>query len=157
MRGTRKYHHHSFEPDRRYKSSLVARLINYLMFNGNKSAARECVYTSLAQVEAELKKPALEVLESAINQAKPIMEVKPTRVGGATYQVPVEVRQDRQTQLVLRWLRQSLASHRGSSSSTLLAREIIEASQGTGRLVAKKQSLHKAAESNRAFVHLGKR
>lgn len=141
------------EPDRKYNSELVARLINRVMLNGKKSKAEKIVYQSLDMVEQRLKRPALEALEQAVKNATPLIEVRPRRVGGATYQVPVEIPPDRRRSLALRWLVQYARQRPGKSMAEKLAAELIDAYQGQGATIKRREDTHRMAEANRAFAH----
>ena len=140
-------------PDSRYNSELVARLINKIMLNGKKSVAEHIVYGALAVMETKAKKPALEMLEQAVRNATPLIEVRPRRVGGATYQVPMEIREDRRLALALRWLLQSARKRPGKSMAEKLAGELIDAANNTGATIKRREDTHKMAEANRAFAH----
>ncbi len=140
-------------PDPVYSSPLVARVINNLMKRGKKSTAEQIMYGSLRIVEDKLKQDGLSALKTALNNVKPALEVKSRRVGGATYQVPVEIRPDRRNALGIRWL---LSYARARSEQTMqekLAMEIIAASKGEGAAVKKREDTHKMAEANKAFAH----
>ncbi|MEO0322421.1 MAG: 30S ribosomal protein S7 [Myxococcota bacterium] len=140
-------------PDAKYKDLLVAKFANVLMYGGKKSTAESILYGAFDVIEARYKEDAIEVFRKALDQVKPRVEVKSRRVGGATYQVPVEVRNDRRTSLAMRWL-VSYSRARGEKSMTeRLAAELVEASQGRGNAVKKREDTHKMAEANRAFAH----
>ncbi|MEE8193890.1 MAG: 30S ribosomal protein S7 [Dehalococcoidales bacterium] len=140
-------------PDTRYDSETVARLINKVMLNGKKTTAERIVYRALEIVEQREKKEPVTVLQQAIRNATPVLEVKPRRVGGATYQVPVEVRPGRDLALAIRWLLKSSRARSGKSMAEKLATELIDASNGQGAAVKKREDTHKMAEANRAFAH----
>jgi len=140
-------------PDPRYNNELVSRLVNKLMFSGKKATAERIVYGAMDNLETRAKKPALEVLEQAIRNATPIIEVRPRRVGGATYQVPMEIREDRRLALALRWLLQSARKRPGKSMIDKLSGELLDAFQNQGNTVKKKEDTHKMADANRAFAH----
>jgi small subunit ribosomal protein S7 len=140
-------------PDIKYNSELVARFINKLMVQGKKSTAQRILYDALDIVEARTKRPGLEVFEHAVRNATPILEVKPRRVGGATYQVPVEVRPDRRMSLAIRWLVDTARKRSGKSMAEKLASELMDAANNTGATVKKREDTHKMAEANRAFAH----
>jgi small subunit ribosomal protein S7 len=140
-------------PDIKYNSVLVAKFINKLMTSGKKSTAQRIFYDALDLVEARSKRPGLEVFEHAVKNATPILEVKPRRVGGATYQVPVEVRPDRRLSLAIRWLVQSTRKRSGKSMAEKLASELMDAANNTGATVKRREDTHKMAEANRAFAH----
>mgnify|MGYP001803814671 CR=1 FL=1 len=140
-------------PDAKYKDRLVAKFANVLMYGGKKSTAESILYGAFDVIEARYKEDAIEVFRKALDQVKPRVEVKSRRVGGATYQVPVEVRNARRTSLAMRWL-VSYSRARGEKSMTeRLAAELVEASQGRGNAVKKREDTHKMAEANRAFAH----
>jgi len=141
------------QPDVVYGSSLVSRLINQIMRRGKKSTAEHIAYGALAQVAARSGKDPLEIFEQALRQVMPTLEVRPRRVGGATYQVPVEVRAARRLTLGLRWLIQSARARPGRSMEEKLAAELIEAASGQGASVKKREDTHRMAEANRAFAH----
>jgi small subunit ribosomal protein S7 len=140
-------------PDIKYNSEMVARFINKLMVSGKKSKAESIFYDALNIAEGRARRPGLEVFEQAINNATPILEVKPRRVGGATYQVPVEVPPDRRLSLAFRWLLQSARRRPGKSMAEKLANELLDAANNTGSTVKKREDTHKMAEANRAFAH----
>ncbi len=141
-------------PDPKFGSVMVSRFINILMWDGKKSLAQRIFYRALDTVAQRIKnEDPLEVFKQAINNVRPTVEVRPRRVGGATYQVPVEVRPDRSIALAMRWIISFARNTRGSSMSERLAREIIQAYKGEGAAVKKKEDTHRMAESNRAFAH----
>jgi small subunit ribosomal protein S7 len=131
----------------------VAKFINRLMLKGKKSVAEGIMYDAFGIIEEKTKRNPLDVFEQAIKNATPVIEVKPRRVGGATYQVPVEVEPHRRLSLVMRWLIQTARSRSGKSMAEKLAGELMDASQGTGVTIKKKEDTHKMAEANRAFAH----
>jgi len=140
-------------PDARYGNETVARLINKVMQRGKKSTAETIVYDAMETLENRTKKPAVESLEQAVRNATPLIEVRPRRVGGATYQVPMEIRDDRRMTLALRWLIVSARKRPGKSMADKLAGELSDAFQNQGSTVKKKEDTHKMAEANRAFAH----
>ena len=140
-------------PDAKHHNETVARLINRIMTGGKKSTAEKVVYGALQFMEQKLSKEPVILLEQAVKNATPLLEVKPRRVGGATYQVPVEVRPDRALSLALRWLVKSAKARTGKSMAEKLAAELIDASQGEGTTIKKREDTHKMAEANRAFAH----
>ncbi len=140
-------------PDPRFNHMLVAHLINKIMLSGKKSTAERIVYGTLEVLESRAKKPALEVLELAIRNATPIIEVRPRRVGGATYQVPMEIREDRRLALALRWLIQYARKRPGKTMVEKLSGELMDAFQNQGNTIKKREETHKMAEANRAFAH----
>jgi small subunit ribosomal protein S7 len=140
--------------DAKFNSALVSRLVNTIMDGGNKSTAQRIVYGAFDQLAA--KNPAstpLEVLQRAVDNAKPRLEVKARRVGGATYQVPLEVPTDRQFSLALRWLVDFADARKGVPMKEALAAEIFEAFQGQGNAIRKRDEVHKMAQANKAFAH----
>ncbi len=141
------------QPDWKYNSELVARLINKVMLNGKKSTAERIVYESMAVLEQRLQKPALEALEQAVRNATPVIEVRPRRVGGATYQVPLEIPADRRLSLALRWLVQYARQRPGKSMIEKLSAELIDAFQNQGATIKRREDTHRMAEANRAFAH----
>jgi small subunit ribosomal protein S7 len=144
---------HVIPADPRYGSELVQHLINKLMMRGKKSIAEGIVYDTMVLLENRGKKPANEVLEQAVRNATPMIEVKPRRVGGATYQVPMEIREDRRLALALRWLIQYARKRPGKSMVDKLSAELMDAFNNQGNTVKKKEDTHKMAEANRAFAH----
>ena len=140
-------------PDPRYNNELVSRLVNRLMLNGKKATAERIVYGAMTNLETRAKKPALEVLELAVRNATPSIEVRPRRVGGATYQVPMEIREDRRLALALRWLLQNARKRPGKSMIDKLSAELMDAYNNQGNTIKRKEDTHKMAEANRAFAH----
>ncbi|MBL7065035.1 MAG: 30S ribosomal protein S7 [Anaerolineae bacterium] len=140
------------EPDARYNSVLVARFINSVMKKGKKSIAARIVYDTMDIVQARTKRPPLEVMEEAVRNISPVLEVKPRRVGGSTYQIPVEVPPGRQTSLAMRWLLAAARNRPGKSMTAKLANELMDAARGSGAAVKKREDTHKMAEANRAFA-----
>jgi len=140
-------------PDPKYNSEMVAALINRVMERGKKSAAERIVYTALEMVKERLSENPLEVLMRAIDNIKPRLEVKSRRVGGATYQVPIEVSPERQLSLALRWIGQFSRGRRGMPMSRALALELMDAYKNQGSAVKKRDDTHKMAQANKAFAH----
>ena len=140
-------------PDARYNSELVARFINKVMQRGKKGLAETIVYDALQTIQERTGRDALEVFEQAISNATPLLEVKPRRVGGATYQVPVQIEGQRRTSLAFRWLLSSSRSRSGKSMAEKLANELLDAYNGTGATIKKREDTHRMAEANRAFSH----
>lgn len=142
-------------PDARYNSTLVAHLINVIMQSGKKSVASRIVYTAFERVSEKLGKgDPVDLLLGAMENVRPRLEVKSRRVGGATYQVPVEVSFERQQSLAFRWLLNSARARKGVAMADALALEIIDAYNNTGAVVKKKDDTHRMAQANRAFAHL---
>ena len=141
------------QPDAKYRSSTVTSLVNKVMAKGKKSTAERVVYGALEMIEASSNRDPLEVLEQAIKNVTPILEVRPRRVGGATYQVPVEVRPERSNALAFRWLLKATTARSGNSMAQKLSNEIEDAARNQGAAIKKREDTHRMAEANRAFVH----
>ena len=139
--------------DPMYDSKVVTKLINQIMLDGKKGVAQKIVYGAFAKVEEKAGKPALEVFEEAMNNVMPALEVKARRIGGATYQVPIEVRPDRRQALALRWLTTYSRARSEKTMEERLANEILDASNNTGASVKRKEEMHRMAEANKAFAH----
>ena len=139
--------------DPKFQDRLVAKFINDLMRQGKKSTAEQICYGAFDQVELKLKDDPLKVFKKALDNVKPVVEVKSRRVGGATYQVPVEVRQDRRTALAMRWIIDYSRARGEKTMTDKLAGEIIDAANNRGNAVKKKEDTHKMAEANKAFAH----
>ena len=140
-------------PDAKYHSVTVTRLINRVMMRGQKRTAERIIYSALQSLEKQVSKEPVAALEQAIKNATPLLEVKPRRVGGATYQVPVEVAPDRALSLAMRWLVKSAKARTGKSMTERLAAELADAFHGQGITIKKREDTHKMAEANRAFAH----
>ena len=140
-------------PDPLYNSKLVTRLINNIMYDGKKGVAQKIVYGAFERVAAKTDKPAIEVFEEAMNNIMPVLEVKARRIGGATYQVPIEVRPERRQALGLRWLTMFSRKRSEKTMEDRLANEILDAANNTGSAVKRKEDMHKMAEANKAFAH----
>jgi small subunit ribosomal protein S7 len=140
-------------PDARYDSQTVSKFINSLMYGGKKNTAEGIFYSAMDIVENKTSQPGVTVFKQALNNLKPVVEVKSRRVGGATYQVPVEVRQDRRTALAMRWLISYSRDRNEKSMDEKLAAEILAASRGEGNAIKKKEDTHRMAEANKAFAH----
>jgi len=145
--------HREILPDVRYGNVQVSNFINYVMRNGKKSVATRQVYDAFDLVEERTKRNGLEVFEQAMKNVAPVMEVKPRRVGGATYQIPMEVPAFRRFALATRWILQASRSRSGKSFAEKLAGELLDASNNTGAAIRKREETHKMAEANRAFSH----
>jgi small subunit ribosomal protein S7 len=141
------------QPDPIYQSILVSRFVNNLMSRGKKSVAQRIIYDAMKIIEEKAGKPPLEVFNRAIENVKPELEVKSRRVGGATYQVPVEVRPERRVALAIRWIIGYARDRHGKSMSDKLADELIDAYNNTGSTIKKKEDTRKMAEANKAFAH----
>jgi small subunit ribosomal protein S7 len=140
-------------PDPNFNSELVARIISYVMRRGKKSVAEKIVYAALKEIEAKTGQKPLEVLVKAIDNMKPRVEVKSRRVGGATYQVPVEISRERQLALAIRWLVQAAGGRKGMPMQQAMGLELVDAFNNTGNVVKKRDETHKMAQANRAFAH----
>ena len=140
-------------PDPRFQSSTVTKFINNMMLDGKKSVAERIFYTAIEILEKRSGTSGLEAFEQALNNAKPALEVKSRRVGGATYQVPIEVRPDRRTALATRWLIGFARARSEKSMAERLAGEFLAASRGEGNTIKKKEDTHRMAEANKAFAH----
>ena len=140
-------------PDVKYGSVDLTRFINKVMERGKKTVAQGIVYGALDVLERQARRPPLEVFQDALRNAIPVLQVKPRRVGGATYQVPLEVPPRRGRQLAIRWLITGARSRKGRPMAEKLAQELLDASRGEGSAVKRKEDLHRMAEANRAFVH----
>ena len=136
-----------------YNNKVVTKLINNIMLDGKRGVAQKIVYGAFARVEEKEGRPALEVFQDAMNNIMPVLEVKARRIGGATYQVPIEVRPDRRQALALRWLTMFSRKRNEKTMEERLANEILDAAANTGAAVKKKEEVHKMAEANKAFAH----
>ncbi len=136
-----------------YNSKLVTKLINTIMLDGKKGVAQKIVYSAFDMIKEKTNQDAMEVFEKAMENIKPALEVKSRRVGGANYQVPVEVRKDRSQALALRWLVTASRNRGGHTMALNLANEIMDAANGTGAAVKKREDTHRMAEANKAFAH----
>jgi small subunit ribosomal protein S7 len=142
------------ELDPRYKNLLVSQFINYIMLNGKKSVARNVFYGAMDIIEKEYSQDPLNVFNTAMKNVSPAVEVKSRRVGGANYQVPVEVRPARKTSLAFRWMLDAVRKKKGKSTDKKLAEELMDAFNQTGTVIKKKDDTQRMAEANRAFAHL---
>ena len=140
-------------PDSRYDSQTVSKFINVLMYQGEKATAERIFYGAMDLVESRTSQPGVNVFKQALTNLKPVVEVKSRRVGGATYQVPVEVRPERRTALAMRWLISYSRERNEKSMAEKLAAEVIGASKGEGNAIKKKEDTHRMAEANKAFAH----
>ena len=142
--------------DPKYNSPVVAKLVNSVMRDGKKSTAQKIVYAALEAIEAKMEKPAMEIFDEAMKNVCPTVEVKSKRVGGANYQVPLQVRAERRQQLGFRWMINAARSRKGKPMAEKLAMELMDAAQNQGDAVKKKMDVHRMAEANRAFAHFAK-
>jgi len=145
--------HRSVTPDPRYNSETVARFVNSVMERGKKSLATRVVYGAFALMEERTNRPAMEVFEEALKNATPLVEVKPRRVGGATYQIPVEISSTRRMALAMRWLIDSATKRSGRNMAARLAGELMDAARNEGATIKKREDTHRMAEANQAFAH----
>ena len=139
--------------DPKYKSTIIPKLINSIMFDGKKTVAEKIVYDAIDKIKTKSKDEPINIFNEAINNIKPTVEVRSRRVGGATYQVPVEVKTKRSQTLALRWLLDASRKRKNKTMSDKLLNELIDASQNKGAAIKKKEDTHKMAESNKAFAH----
>ena len=140
-------------PDPKYGSRLVAKFVNIMMIRGKKSTAERIMYDALTAIEDRSKQEALKMFKTAVDNVKPAVEVKSRRVGGSTYQVPVEVRPDRRTSLAMRWMIGAARRRPERSMAEKLAAELLDAANNRGTAVKKREDTHKMAEANKAFAH----
>ncbi len=140
-------------PDPRYGNRTLSRFINKVMYGGKKGTAERVIYGALSIVGERSKRDPIEVFEQAMRNATPVLEVKPRRVGGSTYQVPVEIRGDRRQSLAMRWLIGSARNRAGRSMSEKLAAELLDAANNVGATVKRREDTHRMAEANKAFAH----
>ena len=140
-------------PDPKYKNVTVALFINIIMTRGKKSIAEKIVYKSFDIMAEKTGKGALEVFQKALDNARPLLEVKPRRIGGATYQIPIEVKSERGMSIVMRWIRNFARTKKGKPMEIKLADEILDAFKGEGSAMKKREDTHKMAEANKAFAH----
>jgi small subunit ribosomal protein S7 len=143
-------------PDFKYNSVLVSDFINHIMKRGKKSTARKIMYDCFDIIKKETKKDPLEVFEKAIENISPALEVKPRRVGGATYQIPIEVKGERKVSLAIRWILKAARSKKGQPMREKLAKEILDSFNNTGTAIKQKENTHRMAEANRAFAHFAR-
>ena len=140
-------------PDAKFDSPLVTKFVNCLMIQGKKSTAERVFYNCMDLIEKRTGQPGIQVFKQAINNVKPVLEVRPRRVGGATYQVPMEVRHERRSALAFRWILQNARARNEHSMQECLASELVAASKNEGGAIKKKEDTHRMAEANKAFAH----
>lgn len=145
--------HRQAAPDAKYKNRTLAKFINNMMYSGKKATAEGIVYDALTVIENQTRRNPIETFELALRNATPVLEVKPRRVGGATYQVPVEIRSERRVSLGMRWLIDSARKRSGRSMAEKLAGELLDAAHGTGTTIKRREDTHRMAEANKAFAH----
>ena len=143
----------SIIPDPRYNSEVVAKFVNNVMERGKKSLAARIVYDAFELIEERAKRPAIEVFEEALKNATPLVEVKPRRVGGSTYQIPVEISSSRRMALAMRWLIDNSRGRSGRNMAARLAGELLDTARNEGSTVKKREDTHRMAEANQAFAH----
>ncbi len=143
-------------PDAKYSSVVVAKFINKVMLDGKKSLAQKLVYDAIEAAEKKLSKPGIEVFETAIKNISPVVQVKSRRIGGATYQVPLEVKGDRRLHYAFMWLRDAARNRKGMSFDKALATELVDAYNNVGTAMKKKEDTHRMAEANKAFAHFAR-
>ena len=153
MSRKRKAPKRTFLTDTKYKSNLILKLMNSIMYDGKKTIAEKIVYDALNKLQSKGKEEPIKIFDTAINNIKPTIEVRSRRVGGATYQVPVEVKQKRSKTLAIRWLVNASKKRKDKKMSDKICFELHEAYQGRGSAIKKKEDMHKMAESNKAFAH----
>ncbi len=156
-RGTSHVDRHELAPDEKYGSVTVAKMINYIMRNGKKEVARKIAYQAIEKAAEKLSTDPLNLLETAIKNVTPVVEVRGRRVGGANLQVPVEVTRPRRLMLAMRWILDSARSAKGKPMADKLAAELINAYNNEGSAIRKKDETHRMAEANRAFAHFARR
>lgn len=157
MRRKKAHKKQEHQPDSIYSSVAVARFINYLMKDGKKSVAEKVMYDALNTIGKETKQEPLQVFEKALENVTPMMEVASRRIGGANYQIPIEVRPERKFFLAGRWIIDAAKSRKGKPIAKRIAEEIILAAKNEGEAIKKKQNVHRMAEANRAFAHFARR
>jgi small subunit ribosomal protein S7 len=140
-------------PDPQFDNVELARFINRIMLKGKKTVAQRIVYSAMEIVEQQAHRPPLEIFQEALRNATPLLQVKPRRVGGATYQIPIEVPARRGSALAMRWIINSARNRKGRPMHQKLAQEFLDASRGDGAAVKRREDLHRMADANRAFVH----
>ena len=142
-----------FYPDAKYQSLVLSKFINFIMYDGKKSVAEKIVYNALDQIKSKTKEDPIKIFNEAINNIRPNLEVRSRRIGGATYQVPIEVKTNRSQTLALRWLLEATRKRKNKTMSEKLFNELMDASQRKGAAMKKREDTHKMAESNKAFAH----
>ena len=142
-----------FYPDPKYRSLVLSKFINFMMYDGKKSAAEKIIYETLDRIEKKSKEDPIKIFNEAVNNIRPNIEVRSRRVGGATYQVPVEVKLKRSQTLALRWLLDASRKRKNRTMSDKLFNEVMDAFQKKGSAIKKREDVHKMAESNKAFAH----
>jgi len=152
----RAYKKHKIAPDRVYNDVVIAQFINKVMKSGKKTVAQKIVYGAFDKIKEQTKKEPIEIFRLAIENASPLLEVKPKRIGGATYQVPMEARGERKLALAMRWILEGARGKKGKSMIEKLSQEIVDASNNQGLAIKKKADTHRMAEANKAFAHFAR-
>jgi len=152
----RAYKKHKISPDRIYNDEQVAKFINKVMQKGKKTIAQKIVYSAFDLIKNQTKKEPIEIFRQAIENASPILEVKPKRIGGATYQVPIEVRGERRLALAFRWIIEGAREKKGKPMQEKLAQEIIDSANSQGNAIKRRNDMHRMAEANKAFAHFAR-
>ena len=142
-----------FYPEAKYQSMVLSKFINFIMHDGKKSVAEKIIYNALEQIKSKTKEDPIKIFNDAVNNIRPNLEVRSRRVGGATYQIPVEVKTKRSQTLALRWLLEATRKRKNKTMSEKLFNELMDASQKKGSAIKKREDTHKMAESNKAFAH----
>ncbi len=155
-RDPRKVEKRKIEPDARYKSVLVSQFINKTMLNGKKSVSTNLVYKAFDSIQESMKTDPLEVFETAVKNVSPQVQIKSRRIGGATYQVPIEVKGERKIHYAFSWIRDAARARKGKPYDKCLAEEIMDAYNNTGTAIKKKEDTHRMAEANKAFAHFAR-
>lgn len=155
-RGNAKIKRNPLLPDTKFDSTKISQLINYIMLNGKKTVAERIVHTALEAAGAKMNVPPMDLFEQAIKNVSPILEVKSRRIGGANYQVPMEVSRERKATLALRWIITAARSAKGRPMAEKLASELVSAYNGEGSAMKKKDDTHRMAEANKAFAHFAR-
>ena len=153
MSRKRSVYKRTYYPDAKYGSLILAKFINFIMYGGKKTAAEKIIYTAFKQIKDKTKEDPIKIFNDAINNIRPNLEVRSRRVGGATYQVPVEVKTKRSQTLALRWLLEATRKRKNKTMSDKLIKELMDASQKKGAAIKKREDTHRMAESNKAFAH----
>lgn len=155
-RGNTKTKKHAILPDQKHSSIILTKFINYIMLNGKKTVAEKIVYKALEKAGKELKAPEMDVFNQVLKNVGPILEVKSKRIGGANYQVPMEVSKERKDTLAMRWVIISSKQTKGKPMADRLSEELVSAFKGEGNAIKKKQDTHRMAEANKAFAHFAR-
>ncbi len=156
MRGAKSLPKRVLQPDERYSNTTVTRFINKVMLDGKKATAKGLVYGALVKLEEATHRPAVEAFDTALKNVSPQVEVRSKRIGGATYQVPTEVRPDRKHALAMRWIIDAARNRQGKSMDLLLFEELLDAYNTTGSAIKKRDDMHRMAEANKAFAHFAR-